>query len=415
MALFSKQGSAERLLSLVLILSGSATYDWLAIRGYRAQRLADRSDQASLERAVALEPQNAEYHDLLCRNLIFVTEQTSRATGECMKASELNPYSSTYWLDLAQAYLSSGDNIRSSVAVHKAVAVDPTTPDTAWSAANFLLIQGDLPAALHQFSIALRGDPGLAAPILNTCWQSLHDTTLIQGILPPKPDIYLSLIELLLAKGEPAAAHQIWLALMQLKPPFDYHQALFYVDNLLQAKDADGAEKTWEQLASKSKTLQAYLRPGDLIVDGSFTQEILNSGFDWRYTPRPHVALTLDTNEVHSDGRSLLLTYSESGGDSGLFEYVVVQPNTRYQLTAWVKSQELLTANGPRLTLSDAFDNKLVASTDETAGSTPWHHLDTEFRTGPVTKLLILSISRVPADTRIQGQFWVDDISLRPM
>ena len=71
------------------------------------------------------------------------------------EASELDPYSSSIWLDLAQAYYSDREKQLVNAAIHKALAVDPTTPDTAWSAANFFLIQGDTSHALQVFAIVL--------------------------------------------------------------------------------------------------------------------------------------------------------------------------------------------------------------------------------------------------------------------
>ena len=415
MVLSSKQRLPQRLLLLAICIGGLATYDWFVIRLYRAQRFADRSDRVSIEKSAILEPRNATYHDLLCRSMIFVSQEPERAINECRKASELNPYSSSIWLDLAQAYLSTGNNRLNEDAIHKALLVDPTTPDTAWNAANFFLIQGDSSKALKQFAIVLREDPTLSTPVLNICWQSFHDINRIQSILPPNPEVHLDFIKLLLSTGDLEPARQIWAALIQLKTPFDYHQALFYIDNLLKTRSVDSANDAWKQLSSKSKVLQAYSRPGNLVMDGSFSQEILDSGFDWRYIPRPQIVVTLDSAEVHSGNRSLMLTYKQSGSDAGIFQYIAVKPNTRYRLSAWVKSEDLETANGPSLTLSDSYDNTIYGSTEETIGTTPWHRVETMLQTGPETKLLILAVLRRPGATRIQGKLWLDDIILEPL
>lgn len=407
-----RQSWAQRLLLFAVCLAGIASYSWLAVKAYRAQRLADRSDQSSLERAVALAPRNATYRDLLCRSLIFVSQEPARAVDECRKASELNPYNSSIWLDLAQAYYSVGNKQLNSAAIHKALAVDPTTPDTAWNAANFFLIQGNTSEALKQFAIVLREEPSLAAPALNICWQSLHDISLMQTILPPNPGVYLAFIKLLLSTGDLDSAHQIWSALMQLQTDIDFHQGLFYIDGLLQARLAARASDAWKQLSSKSKALQAYSQSDNLITDGSFAQEILNSGFDWRYDPKPQIAVTLDSAEFHTGNRSLRLVYSESGSDAGIFQYIAVQPNTMYRVSAWVKSEALETANGPTLTILDAYDNAIYGATEETVGTTPWHLVETAVQCGPETKLLILAVLRRPGETRIQGNFWIDDVKV---
>jgi tetratricopeptide (TPR) repeat protein len=415
MAWTPKQSLLRRSFVFAVCIMGAMGYAWFAAKAYCAQWFADKLDQPSIEKAVALAPQNATYHEQLCRSMIFISQEAERAVDECERASELNPYSSAIWLDLAQAYYSAGNNPQTHAATQKALAIDPTTPDTAWSAANFFLIQGDTPEALHQFSIVLREDPALAPSVLNICWQSLHDLNRIQSILPPRPDVYIAFIKLLLATGDFNSAHQIWSALIQTNTAFDYRQGLFYIDGLLKARAVDQADEAWKQLLSRSQALQAYGQPNNLIMDGSFTQEILNSGFDWRYNPASQIAVTLDNTEFHSGDRSLKLVYSESGGDAGIFQYIAVRPGMRYRLSAWVKSEDIETANGPVLTVLDGYSKAVYGSTEETTGTVPWHRLETEFETGPEAKLLILAIQRHPGETRIQGKFWVDDIKLEPM
>jgi tetratricopeptide (TPR) repeat protein len=410
----AKPGRPQRLILFAVCVAIITVYARFAVNAYRAQRLAGRSEQSSIEKAVALAPKNATYHDLLCRSMIFVSQETARAVSECKKASELNPYSSSIWMDLAQAYYSVGSNQLTNSAIQKALAVDPTTPDTAWSAANFFLVQGNTSEALKQFAVVLREDPSLALPTLNVCWRSLRDVNRIQSILPPNPKVYFAFIQLLLSANESSSARQIWSALMQLKTSFDYHQSLFYVDSLLQAGAVAEATDAWKQLASRSNALQVYSQPDNMVTDASFSQEILNSGFDWRYTPKPRIAVTLDTAESYSGDRSLRLVYSESGADAGIFQYIAVQPDTHYRLSAWVKSEDLETANGPMLAVSDAYTNEISGSLPETIGTTAWHSVQSDVQTGPSTKLLILAILRHPGETRIQGKFWIDDIRFEP-
>jgi hypothetical protein len=122
----------------------------------------------------------------------------------------------------------------------------------------------------------------------------------------------------------------------------------------------------------------------------------------------------LDKAEFHSPDRSLKLVYRGSDSDAGIFQYIAVQPGTRYRLSAWVKSEDLETANGPALTVLDGYNNDVYGFTEETIGTTSWHLVETELKTGPEARLLILAVLRRPGETRIQGKFWIDDIKLAP-
>ena len=265
---------------------------------------------ASLQRAIALEPRNAASQDLLCRFLLFDKQEASAAVPLCKRATELDPYQSAYWLHLALAYYRTGAEQQQEEAIFRAVSVDPTTPDVAWKAANFFLVQGKIPEALHQFSVVIRGDPTMATQSLDLCWRTLHDVSAIEAILPPEPEIYLQFLRLLTAKSEWAAAHHIWSALLRLNREFDYHHALFYVDALLQERDIAGADRAWGELASRSVTLSRYSQSDNLVLNGDFEEEILNGGFDWHYAVQPGTAVSLDTTQFHSGSRSVLVSYS---------------------------------------------------------------------------------------------------------
>jgi len=323
----------------------------------------------------------------------------------------LNPYQSAYWLDLALAYYSIGAEYEQQQAILKATSVDPTTPDVAWNAASFFLAQGKVPEALHQFSVVMR-DPDMVTQSLDLCWRFSHDVSAIEAILPPDPDVYLQFVQLLIMKNEWEAAHHVWSALLRLNQGFDYHQALFYVESLLRKHDVAGASEAWKELASRSATLDHYSRTDNLVLNGDFAEKILNAGFDWRYSAQG-VTVSLDTTEFHSGSRSLLISYTGGGADSGMFQYVPVKPNTQYTVSAWVKSEELQTANGPRISVSDVYDDKLYAVTQETVGTTVWHRLESSFQTVPETELLVIRFTRDPGNTHIKGQFWVDEVSLR--
>jgi hypothetical protein len=66
------------------------------------------------------------------------------------------------------------------------------------------------------------------------------------------------------------------------------------------------------------------------------------------------------------------------------------------------------------LAILDGYTNDIYGSTEETSGTTGWHHIETVIQTRPDTKLLVLAVLRRPGETRIQGEFWIDDIRLEP-
>jgi hypothetical protein len=102
-----------------------------------------------------------------------------------------------------------------------------------------------------------------------------------------------------------------------------------------------------------------------------------------------------------------------------LNQVVRIKPNTRYQLTAYVRSDNLTSDSGPRLRVVEMGCGDCVARTSEpTLGTTPWHPIDVEFMTQPQTQAVRISFWRPqnqPYPRDITGTVWLDDVTLRTM
>ena len=126
-------------------------YLGLSLRAYLATRLAAVPDVPNLQKAIRLEPANAEYRELLGRNLALSGANLDDAISNYRTAVHLNPYEARYWLDLAGAYQVAGRTSEQEESVERAVEADPTTPHVAWEAANFFLVQGDRDKSTSSF------------------------------------------------------------------------------------------------------------------------------------------------------------------------------------------------------------------------------------------------------------------------
>ena len=389
----------------------AAAYSYFAIRGYRAFALSGHGDKISLERAVTLEPRDADPYNILCRYVRDDEADPSGALPYCKRSVQLNRYDAAYWLDLAQTSYEAGNTIEQRKAVEQAIAVDPKTPEVAWAAANFYLLQGEVEPAVSLFASVLKGDPGLVPLTLKSSWKILGQVDPILRMLPPDPAVYLQFIALLTSENQPAAAAEVWSKLIGLNAEMDYHSALFYVDRLLGWQDVVGAEKAWKQIGEHSAELGAYQSDQNLVINGSFENDVLNSGFDWRINPQG-TTIKVDDEVAHKGHRSVLVTYSTPVLDPGLSQVLPVEPNVSYIASAWIKTDELQTANGPRLAAFDAYSGAKLATSEPTSYTTDWTNAELQFRTGQDTKLVALKLTRDRQDTVIRGRLWVDDVQL---
>ena len=83
-----------------------------------------------------------------------------------------------------------------------------------------------------------------------------------------------------------------------------------------------------------------------------------------------------------------------------------------YRLSAFVKSEDIVSASGPRLVIQEFYSNQELGSTDDLLGTTGWRQQVVNFVTGPEARLITLRVMRVPGNPLIKGTFWLDDVQL---
>jgi hypothetical protein len=363
--------------------------------------------------AARLEPSNAQYPELMGRQLLRQSGNIQAALQHYRLAVSLNPNDSAYWLAIADAEQLLNNVPGQRYALEHAIEADPTTPHVAWSAANFFLAQGDKDTALREFKVVLANEPGTADAIFSLASHVADVTEIVQKVLPPEPNAYLSFLNFLTGQKNTAGAAKVWDALAHLAKPFEPGVALAYVDYLIAQREVAAARLAWRQSAELCGLL-AYLPSSEnLIVNASFDFNILNSGFDWHYQRQPNVELSLDPAELHEGQRSLSVVFDGPGvADAGIAQLVPVEPNTEYQFSAYYKAVGMDGAGGPRLDIRDAYKGTHYFLSDDLRDSDVWHTVNGEFTTGMDAQLVVLHLARVPADSPIRGKLWIDDLRL---
>ena len=390
-----------------------AMYLLFAVRPFLASH--DSANLTSIPEAIGWEPGNAEYRNLLGRNLVLSGTSLDEAISAFRAAVHLNPYDSRYWLDLAGAYQVAGLVREQGESVERAVQADPTTPHVAGEAANFFLVQGDQAKALRYFRVVLANDPQAVDSTLQLCWRATGDANqILQEALPPRADLYLAFLTLLASKQEVAAAENVWNRLVGLQQTFSKQLALPYFRLLLLKQEVEAAKTGWQQLSTRDVTLRSYLpSPENMVVNGGFEEKLLNGGFDWWYRPNSHATFAIDTSEFHSGTRSLAVTFDgQSARDVPILQFIPVKPNTSYEFSAESRTEDIDTASGPRFAVVDAYTNFFYVLTDDVLGTTPWRLQEGRFKTAPNTNLVVVTIVRQPAEPLIRGKLWIDDVKL---
>lgn len=405
----------------VLLVAGALCVE--AGKHWLAEHWAHSPDPQDWGLAAELQPDNAGYWYRLgqFRQSDFEQTDLNQAILHYHRATQLNPRSSLYWMGLASAFEMKGEPGRAQQAFEKAKSAHPVSSKVAWRYGNFLLRQGQLTPAFAEIRRSLASDPRLAGFAVGLCWRASQDVErILDEVLPPEKDFYLEALRYFASQREIGAALSAWEKLLTLHQPLDLPQAFPLVERLIEASRMDEAEEVWQQACRAAGRLPD-VAASTLVWNGGFEFNLLQGGFGWRQRPHGSYEYGFDIRTYRSGARSLRVRF---GGTHNvdfqhLFQYVPVEPRTRYRFSAALRTEAISTDSGMRFRI---FDPKHRAALDtltpSLVGSQPWTLQQTEFTTGPETRLLVIALRRLPSrkfDNKLRGTVWVDDVSLAPV
>lgn len=380
-----------------------------------AEHWLERTFSLQNERwAARIQPLNARHEEAL--GLIFTDAAVGDpklAVSHLERAVAIDPHSSRAWLELAGGYDILGEDDRRAEAVRRALVCEPKDTDVQWQAAN-LFLYTDLDYGLTLLRGVFQNDEHYAQGVMQIAYRASNnniDKALIA--IPPTTSARLQMMHWLIDRNENEAADHVWPTVLLASGPLQAHDAFFYLDSLISRHSPQQAFKAWSELAKRDPVLQGGTPESDLVTNGDFENDLLNGGFGWRYVPSSGITATLDTATFHSGTRSLSFQIDgDNVQDFGFSQFVIVQPGAHYRVSGWVHAEELEAAHGVRLAVTDAYSHSYLLLTDEALGTFPWREIDAELTVPPGTELVKIALARDPANGRIRGKLWLDDVRI---
>ncbi len=421
------QSSASRLALILLAAIPGALLGFQAARMAMAARLGSRLDVAGLRRAIALDPGNAGYeHQLgLIDAYSFGPANFPEAVKHLRRATELNPRKAQYWSDLAEVCDTTGDAACSHQAAERALKLSPATPRFEWKAANHFLQAGRVDDALRHFRRLLALDDSYAQPVFQVCLRVTRDPqTVYQKVLPAgrQPRLQLAYLDFVSAQGKIDFANSLWARISSDGVACRFEDVRPYVENLFASGHRRRAAAVWRQLERAGVIPgSAEDRAANLVYNGRFSHPPLDAVFDWQARNVPYVETDFHDPSAFRGGRCLRVDYAAGGNleSEPVYEFVPVVPGRAYRLRAEVRSENITSASGPRLRVTDPDCTAcLNTATQTTVGTTPWHPVALDFAAGAHARVVRLSVWRARSRTfpmEISGSFWLDDVSITPL
>src|ERR1700722_20238048 len=417
------EGNSNALLRWAPATIATVAAVWLCFAGARhalASHYATSANPDDWDRAARVEPNNPElwYRLGRFRQLDFDHSDVPLSITYYRRAVQLNPSSPYYKLDLAGALEMAGNIDDADTFFRAAQAAYPISAEVAWKYGNFLLRQDRLTEAYAQIHRAVTVDPQLIPLAVSRAWHSDPDIKLLDQVLPKTADAYSQALSFLTDAQDSTAGLQVWNRLVEIDPHTDVKLSFPLIDLLLARDKFEDAGKVWRQAIAGDKSSQPALVSSSLIYDGGFEKDIFGGGFGWRQADVEGADFDYDTEVKHSGDRSARLIFDGSKNLSydGLFEDVLVSPNTHYRFQGFLRTEQISTDSGVRFEIVDPKDpRKLDLVTPDETGTNPWTLQQLDFTTGSNTHVIAIRVARRPSerlDSKIRGTVWIDDVSL---
>lgn len=399
-------GAALAILLLAVLIAAAA------VRVAMPAQMADSDKLDRVRVAARLDPANDAIRYRLARREMEAGELVA-ARQSLERAIQLNCWRPEYWADLARLCSATGDFACSDRAFERVVELAPMRPRYTWERAAYLAVTGQRERALAAFARYVQLSPNDAAAAFDTAERLYRDPNLVWTAIakPAGSDAQIALLTWLAWRGQGEQTGLWWAQIgrgqLPAKAVRDYSEALVQHGNFALA------QSVWSKVESIEPAPTSEAANG--IYNPEFVLQPTNRGFDWHLAREWFVEPSIE----EKDGRrALRVNYSVgyNADSEPAYQFVRVEPNESYLLSAEAESDDIASASGPRLRVLDAQCAPCLAvSSEQVVGTSEWKKLQLSFSTGPKTAFLRISLFRpraraFPMD--ITGTIWLRNFRL---
>ncbi len=320
------------------------------------------------------------------------------------------------WIVLGTSLDKKGDSVGALTALREAVSRAPYYALPHWEAALLLQKLGRQDEAFKEFRAATLTQPALLPKVTEMAWMAYaRDCKSVQAAVDPRTDQErLALAHFFISNGKPVEA----LSLVRLVNDLSYDDRQQLLVEFLGHRQYTEAYEVWTR-AGKENASRA---PVGTIDDGGFESRRLSdeAGFTWKVSQLAGTNLTID-DRIHADGNHSLRIDWKGNSDPGeelISQLILVEPNTRYQLSFAARTQDLVTGGAPALTVTDVSqreEKRIAPSYKMPLGTSGWQNIGFSFTTGSSTLAVRIGVQRESCAQQpcpSFGTLWLDNFSL---
>ena len=336
----------------------------------------------------------------------------AEAEASLVTATSLRKDHVVQWLELGSTREELDNSAGALAAYDQAVRCAPYYGQTHWQRGNLLLRLGRYDEAFADLRQAAASNRKFLPNVIDLAWSltkgDANETASLLGI--DNDDERFEFVRFLARKGR--GADMVQQVGLLATPLSDQNR-----QELVRLAFGAGSLSELHRLSSGNAEL-------DQIANSGFEEPLVlnDSPFGWKIpSAQTKTKLAVDVSEKAAGQRSLQVSFEGEWGTSRslLSQTIVVQPGQRYQLRFALKTKELVTGGPPRIVLTDAMNNQILAKSEAFPQTTnAWQEMKVEFTVPAKTEGIVISLTRDNCSSSpcpIFGVVWLDEFALQKL
>lgn len=345
----------------------------------------------------------------------FTANNAQETVREFEVAVRLSPNDYRYWEELGRALETTGDRVGAEKALRRATFLAPNYYHPHWRLGNLLLRSNRYEEAFQHLFRAAQANEELWPQVINLAWQAYDgDVDRIANEACKEPNARVLFATYLVGLKHYDDALRLWKTLTPdvqakvLSPGRTLRNVLF-------------TAKQFRAALEVHRDLEPHVPDPEVFSNGGFEESItlpVASLFGWTMGSNVQAQISI-INEGHGGQRSMQLVLSATNRLDRInaSQTIVVQPNTKYRLEFYARTDDLNSASTPVVTIFDPKYGKGIASSAALpTGTNGWQKYSVDFTMSDGDGIVMM-IGCLPCSVGdicpIFGTVWYDDFILQ--
>ena len=412
-----------KIAAAVLIIVALA-FGWFAIRWQLGDMLAEMTSSsepnareiAQLANGLAPGDPSTSWLIAATEKDVFTPEKIADSLGGYAETVRLAPFDFRWWVELGRANEQADKPEAAEKAYLRAVQLAPEYTYPHWQLGNFYLRQNRADDAFAELRKAAASNTIYRQQIFSIAWDFYDkDTAKLEAITEGLPAARTDLAKFYASRGQAENSLRVWNSLTEEEKQDNAAVARFIAQGLYEQKRYQAAVEFVRQLGIEPDARAAS------VQNGGFESPIGQADyiyFNWQVSKNVEkMDVKLDPTQKHEGNRSLRVGFNGFAEPqlANIWQTVAVEPNKKYTLSFWLKTEDLKSAGTPTIEIINANDGKLItASKSFPTGTNNWQQLTVEFSTPENAEAVTIRTGRGYCGDRcpIFGVIWYDNFQI---